>query len=99
MDKTKQIMAEIDKPYRRSGRTTRIIDAAVQELFNSGRVDLIDHVYKPHSLRHREVLKIFVERLWREHSIPKNELTIKDIIIENLLSGYNISLKNTTITN
>ena len=56
---------------RRSGRTTRIVDAAIQELFNKGEVIVSDHHYdgrESHILASEFAADTLIMRLKIEHS-------------------------------
>lgn len=60
---------------RRSGRTTRIVDAAVQTLFERGEVTINDHHYgdynnldsNAHDKANKHAFKILLRRLDMEH--------------------------------
>lgn len=59
---------------RQSGKTTRIVDSAIQEFFTNRKVELSDHINS--DLMGRFVLQIFLRRLLSEHGIPKSSLNI-----------------------
>lgn len=59
---------------RRSGRTTRIIDQAIQDLFNNGSTLVLDH-HRTEKMDER-TFKIFLKRLHNEHQIVENHLII-----------------------
>jgi len=59
---------------RRSGRTTRLIDEAVQALFNNGSVVVYDH--HPTKRADERLFEMLLERLSREHEINKTNSTI-----------------------
>ena len=50
---------------RKSGRTTRIADKAIQELFKKGKVIIEDH--SPEKVANRFLFKIILTRLENEH--------------------------------
>ena len=52
---------------RRSGRTTRIVDNLIQELFTIGSIEFKDHYYS--DLSKERVGKIIRERLYLEHRL------------------------------
>lgn len=61
---------------RRSGRTTRIIDAAVQEFFTEGAVTTIDHFYSDRAgmvEMNKYCTGRIVRRLEMEHEMKLNE--------------------------
>ena len=58
---------------RRSGNTTRQVDAAVQELFDSGSVTWQDHAVKSTSAQWRG-WKILLRRLESEHGVSGENL-------------------------
>ena len=62
---------------RRSGRTTRLIDDAVQDLFHTGECHVWDH-YKDGKDAHRngEVLKLVLKRLQNEHDHIMREISV-----------------------
>lgn len=49
---------------RQTGRTTRIVDAAIQELFEKGEVTIVDH----HPSGSDHALRLLQNRLAREHA-------------------------------
>lgn len=59
------LLYDINHMPRHSGRTTRLVDAYVQELFERGEVNVRDHY--PEVTNHLRVFKILLERLKREH--------------------------------
>ena len=71
---------------RRTGETTRILDNAVQELFNTGSVKLRDTHENSNAGRH--ILNTLLKRLKIEHNIEQKDLDID-------LLGNIISLKYT----
>ena len=60
--------------YRRTGRTTRIIDNAIQKLFEDGEITVRDH-YGTRQADER-VFFIIIDRLEREHGITKDMLEL-----------------------
>jgi len=66
-------------PIRRSGNTTRIIDEAVQELFENGKVRILDH--NDTRMSHRYILDKFIKRLDSEHGANK-EGTRESFVID-----------------
>lgn len=75
---------------RRSGRTTRLVDQYVQELFTLGECEVIDHWWpekREHDGRNadKHILKVFLVRLEFEHRITKNGL---------IINGNKIKLNN-----
>lgn len=59
---------------RRTGRTTRLVDSFINELFTQGQVKVYDH----HPLNHSSlmVLKMVLKRLKSEHGIDESDLII-----------------------
>lgn len=62
------------EPGRRTGRTTRLVDSFINELFTQGQVKVYDH----HPLNHSSlmVLKMVLKRLKSEHGIDESDLII-----------------------
>ena len=62
---------------RRSGRTTRIIDDAIQDLFHTGECHVWDH-YKDgkDAQRNKEVLMLILRRLQNEHEPIMREISV-----------------------
>jgi hypothetical protein len=56
----------MDDPLRATGRTTRIIDNLIQELFTTGKCTCIDHYDTPESSRF--LAEKVVRRMTYEHS-------------------------------
>ena len=54
---------------RRSGNTTRQIDAAVQTLFDKGAVTWMDHAAEPGNMAQEHGFNILLDRLYHEHDI------------------------------
>ena len=54
---------------RRSGRTTRQVDEAIQTLFNYGMVYWVDHAAMPDNMAQRHGFDILVRRLDFEHGL------------------------------
>jgi len=65
---------------RCTGKTTRIVDAAIQELFNTGRVTIQDHV------NHRDSHNRTMQRVCRRHKSEHHG-------IQYTINGYSIKLK------
>lgn len=72
------------KPYRRAGNTTRIIDNAIQILFEEGEVLIRDHHYTGDKEQNNYIFDKVLKRLNSEHpqwieklEIDKNYYTIK----------------------
>ena len=65
---------------RRSGRTTRGVDEAIQELFTCGDVTWLDHAADPGNLAQIHGFRILLRRLWSEHNLVcgKNLIINKD---------------------
>jgi hypothetical protein len=61
---------------RRSGQTTRIVDAAIQELFTAGSVIIKDH--HPTIEADRHAYLVFRRRLKDEHNIGSEDLIISE---------------------
>ncbi len=59
---------------RRSGQTTRQIDACVQELFNTGRTEIHDH--HGTALASRFQFDSFIRRLSAEHNFILDHLNV-----------------------
>lgn len=74
---------------RRSGRTTRIVDQAIQELFKDGKVVVYDHPIPSPSDEYKNtvenniwVARIVAGRLYNEHGFRTNvDFTIKENVI------------------
>jgi hypothetical protein len=58
-----------DDGVRFTGRSTRIVDSAVQALFREGKVKLIDHVPKAT----RNILPVMIDRLRLEHGVDPHK--------------------------
>lgn len=56
---------------RRSGRTTRIADRLIQELFTTGKCEVSDHFGNGYKNR-RRVFEILTKRLLVEHKLKAN---------------------------
>lgn len=74
---------------RRSGRTTRIVDDAIQELFQDKSVFIVDHHGTAESSYNATY--IFMKRLKIEHGITANDLSTKRVGL-----GIRIELKEKT---
>lgn len=73
---------------RRSGRTTRLIDAYVQELFTKGEVVVLDHwwpgkedIESPYKANNH-IFHKFMDRMMVDHQgidleVNKNKITVK----------------------
>lgn len=64
-------MSEGVRFLRRTGRTTRIVDAAIQTLFEAGIVKIMDHDFDfrlSDNKRNNEVLQLVVNRIRNEHN-------------------------------
>ena len=51
----------------KSGRTTRLVDQAVQEFFTTGKATLVDHF--DGVVANERLRKIFLHRMYVEHSM------------------------------
>ena len=72
-------MSERISFLRTTGRTTRIIDAAIQTLFEAGIVKIIDHDYDFRVADHhnnRSVMDRVLRRLKMEHPRIYNQIDI-----------------------
>lgn len=58
---------EIKDFKRRSGRSTRIVDQAIQDLFNTGFCIVREH--DPHPVEYRRTMYRIIERLKNEHGL------------------------------
>lgn len=67
VDKFTRTLQEVDRGPRRSGRTTRLVDAYIQILFKTGKVVLYDHHY--HERANEHIARIFFRRLEMEHNL------------------------------
>jgi len=65
---------------RRSGRTTRLCDQSIQELFNIGKVKIFDHTRHTESNKH--LIKMICNRLDNEHRHVEYDVDIKQLIIK-----------------
>ena len=72
---------------RRSGRTTRGIDEAIQELFKCGDVTWLDHAAADGNVEQIRGWKILLRRLWSEHNLLRGE----NLIVNE--DTWNIKLK------
>lgn len=62
--------------YRRTGRSTRMIDEMVQQLFSKGEVIVSDHYYSPDNDQPtRNNLNTLLKRLYNEHGVAKDHVT------------------------
>lgn len=55
----------MEEKYRRTGRTTRLIDGLIQELFKTSKIKVYDHW--PTRQSHERVFKMILKRLSLEH--------------------------------
>jgi hypothetical protein len=60
----------IDSEPRRTGRTTRLVDAYIQQLFRKGEITFTDH--HPSQRGRRMAFDTLVERLYAEHGGREN---------------------------
>ena len=62
---------------RRSGRTTRLVDDAIQDLFHTGECHVRDH-YKDgkDTQRNKEVFMLVLRRLQNEHEPIMREISV-----------------------
>lgn len=74
-----QVRYEIETGLRNSGRTTRMADQLIQELFTNGEITVQDH-YNQDSAHHY-LLRVIVRRLEFEHLNTKFKV-----------KGFNIKL-------
>jgi hypothetical protein len=65
----------VKKDARRTGRTTRLIDKYIQELFKKRSVQVVDHNDTNNDDNH--TLKILLRRLKTEHGIDSGSLFIE----------------------
>ena len=72
--------------FRRTGRTTRVVDDAIQRLFKNKEILVLDH-YSTFEASHMAYL-IVRNRLLTEHNIGSHEL-----IINRKEKGFLIKLK------
>lgn len=77
---TEQVRYEVETGVRNSGRTTRIADQLIQELFANGEITVQDH-YNQDSA-HYYLLRVIVRRLEFEH-----------LNADFKVKGFNIKLK------
>lgn len=64
---------------RATGRTSRLVDSYIQELFNQGEIDVKDHHDDKHSNRY--LLERIVDRYEREYNKSNNK---KELIVRSL---------------
>lgn len=64
----------LDKPYRRTGRSTRMVDKSIQEFFENGFSVVYDH--HPTKEASDFTFRIFMDRLVREHQSEMEHLFI-----------------------
>ena len=69
---------------RRSGRTTRAINKAIEALFQDHEITIIDHHGTGAATRY--MASIMIERLYKEHHLKRENLTIKE-------DEYSINIK------
>lgn len=55
----------MNEQNRRSGRTTRLVDKAIQDLFTTGMARIVDHY--PSHLADKQLLYLVMRRLELEH--------------------------------
>lgn len=60
--KAKEVADRLRGDVRRTGRTTRIVDAAIQELFTKGEVQIADHHHEGN-----HAMSLFILRMNTEH--------------------------------
>lgn len=60
------IKKEEDNSIRRSGRTTRLADSYIQDLFKNGKIQVTDH-YQESNSGDRHLFDIIMNRLSLEH--------------------------------
>jgi hypothetical protein len=65
---------QTDFGTRRSGRTTRLIDEAIQYLFTNDTVLLVDHINSTEMSKH--MLDRVVRRLYNEHRMTDKQFKI-----------------------
>ena len=68
----KRVKPELDFGIRRSGRSTRIVDAAMQELFEKGYVQIFDHIDKVQC--DQMLFDRFLRRLESEHGFQVSQM-------------------------
>lgn len=59
---------------RRTGRTTRLVDLAVNDFFKNGMVELVDHSFEGHNNRH--ICDRLMFRLKAEHNITYKQCEV-----------------------
>lgn len=69
-----------EHPERRSGRTTRLADLYIQQLFTEGEVKITDH--HPHHYAHEELARRILRRLQAEHQYVEVKYTRSTLKIE-----------------
>lgn len=74
----------ITRITRRRGRTSRLVDFYIQELFTKGEIEVRDHY--DHKNAHRFLLSRIVNRYNNEYSKSFQTLIIKDLNVK--LSNY-----------
>lgn len=74
---------EEEDPYRKTGRTTRIVNRCIEELFVNGYTIVKDHHDSMNS--HRLVANTIAERVKAEHGV--------DVIISRNLGAYMVKLR------
>lgn len=73
-DDFKDFWNDKEDKWRRTGRTTRMIDSFIQDFFNRGKCEIHDHYVDKKS--YDRVMDIVLERLSREHGIRNNDIIV-----------------------
>lgn len=70
--KTKDMteLEQLEISLRRTGRTTRIVDTAVQTLFNTGFIRIEDHYWTGKN-DDRHIFSVLLKRLYSEHGLQE----------------------------
>lgn len=74
LPKKEQPVVEVVSSGRRTGRTTRIVDKLIQDLFDNGACYFYDHF--PTNDAKMNVHSIIINRLKNEHGITSKDLKV-----------------------
>ena len=64
---------------RATGRTTRIVDEAIQELFTTGECFVLDHYSDGYGFKDEYALRLTYNRLMAEHGHMKDRIVVDGV--------------------
>ena len=70
----------MEDELRATGRTSRLVDGYIQELFNTGEIEVRDHY--PNRNAHKFLLNRIIDRYNNEYNRGFQKLIIKDLNIK-----------------